>query len=198
LQSGSRNEPLRATSEVYPQEIRAAMFGCAFSRSRSFVVWCAIITKHSTQVDARTTICDARPPRDDALHSPRLGAPIGRQGARLVPLVARVGDHGRSRRRKRSAAAQKSDMDSFELRRRLVCPPSSPACSPPSCVTLPPPSCPQRYIRDILRVRQQLWLRWILRLEKLRLERLRLVQLRRLWLRWFLRLRSHCIPRSRA
>ena len=65
------------------------------------------ITKHST---------DARPPRDNALRSQRLGAPIGRQGARLAPLVARIGDHGRSRRLTRSAAAH-----SFELRSRLVC-----------------------------------------------------------------------------
>ena len=75
----------------------------------------SFISKHSTQVDARTTICDARPPRDDALHSPRLGAPIGRQGARRVPLVAQVRDHGRSRRRTRSAAA------GYELQWRLVC-----------------------------------------------------------------------------
>ena len=48
----------------------------------------------SMQVDARTPICDARPPRDDALQSQRLGVPIGRHGARLAPLVARIGDHG--------------------------------------------------------------------------------------------------------
>ena len=45
-------------------------------------------TTHHTS-DARTTVCDARPPRDDALHIQRLGAPTGRQGA----LGARLGDH---------------------------------------------------------------------------------------------------------
>ena len=74
----------------------------------------------SQQVDARTTICDALPPRDYALNSPWLGDPIGRQG--LVPLVARIGNHGRSRRR--SAAAE-----SFGLLRQLVCLPASPASS---------------------------------------------------------------------
>ena len=75
------------------------------------------------QVDARTPICDARPPRDDTLHSQRLGAPIGpRHGVRLAPLAARIGDHGRSRQRARSAAA------GFELRPQLVCvcPPHAP------------------------------------------------------------------------
>jgi hypothetical protein len=56
------------------------------------------------QVDERTTSCDACPPRDDALRSRLLGAPLGQQD--LVPLVERVGDHGRSRRRTRSAAAE--------------------------------------------------------------------------------------------
>ena len=69
----------------------------------------------------RTTTFDDRPPRDDALRSPRLGALTRRQGARLVPLGARIGDHGRSRRRTRSAAAR-----SFELRWQLVCPPAPP------------------------------------------------------------------------
>ena len=61
---------------------------------------------YTIQTDARTTVCDARPPRDDALHIQRLGARTGRQGARLVAaLGARLGDHERSRRRTRSAAA---------------------------------------------------------------------------------------------
>ena len=75
----------------------------------------------SMQVDARTPIRDAPPPRDDALQSQRLGAPIGWRGTQLAPLVARIGDHDRSRRRSRSAAA------GFELQRRLVCLPAPPA-----------------------------------------------------------------------
>ena len=78
------------------------------------------------QVDARTPICDARPPRDDTLHSQRLGAPIGpRHGVpvRLAPLAARIGDHGRSRQRARSAAA------GFGLQRGLVCQATPPAFS---------------------------------------------------------------------
>ena len=76
------------------------------------------------QTDARTTICDARPPRDDALHVQRLGARTGRQGARLV--AARGARHGRSRRRARSAAA------GFGLLRQLVCLPPHRALSCPS------------------------------------------------------------------
>ena len=81
-------------------------------------------THHST--DARTTIRDAHPPRDDALHIQRLGPRTGRQGARLVAARgARLGDHGRSRRRARSAAA------GFGLLRQLVClPPRSPLSCP--------------------------------------------------------------------
>ena len=65
------------------------------------------------QVDARTTICDACPPRDGALRSRWLGAALGQED--LVPLVERVGDHGRSRRRTRSAAA---GLESLELVQR--------------------------------------------------------------------------------
>ena len=43
-----------------------------------------LCTTHHSNRYARTTICDARPPRDDALHVQRLGARTGRQGARLV------------------------------------------------------------------------------------------------------------------
>ena len=78
-------------------------------------------TSSQTPLQPRTTTFDDRPPRDDALRSPRLGALTRRQGARLVPLGARIGDHGRSRRRTRSAAAR-----SFELRWQLVCPPAPP------------------------------------------------------------------------
>ena len=76
---------------------------------------CAIASSSSVrQVDhARTTVCDACPPRDDALRSRWLGAALGQQD--LVPLVERVGDHGRSRRRTRSAAA---GLESLELVQR--------------------------------------------------------------------------------
>ena len=94
-------------------------------------------SRRSQQVDARTTICNARPPRDYALNSPWLGDPIGRQG--LVLLVARIGDHGRNRRR--SAAAE-----SFGLLRQLVCLPASPAFCSLACylVTRSLP-CSQRF-----------------------------------------------------
>ena len=48
---------------------------------------------------ARFAISDACPPRDDALRSRWLGAAFGQPD--LVPLVERVGDHGRSQRRTR-------------------------------------------------------------------------------------------------
>ena len=79
-------------------------------------------------------MCDARPPRDDALQGQRLGAPIGWQDARLAPLVARIGYHWRSRRRSRSAAA------GFGLQPRLVCvcPPHAPVLpSLPNLATPP-------------------------------------------------------------
>ena len=47
---------------------------------------------HFKLYDARTTTCDARPPRDHALHSPWLDGPIGRQ----VVTLAQVGDHGQN------------------------------------------------------------------------------------------------------
>ena len=90
------------------------------------------------QVDARTAICHARPPCDYALHSPWLGDPIGRQD--LVLLVARIGDHGRNRRRARSAAA-----DSFGLLRQLVCLPASPASSLACYLVTRSLPCSQRF-----------------------------------------------------
>ena len=79
---------------------------------------------HQGQAKEREQECDVLPPRDvDALHSQRLGAPTGRQSARLV--LARVGDHWRSQWRTRWAAASRCGT-CFELRRQLVCQTSCP------------------------------------------------------------------------
>ena len=76
------------------------------------------------------------PTRDNALHDQRLGATIGGQGVRPAALAARLGDHGRSRRRARSAAA------GFGLFWQLVCLPRPLLPSPllPSYVSLAAPS----------------------------------------------------------
>ena len=106
-----------------PQAVPCVALAC-WRRTASYVSTCPLnsisSSRSSQQVDARTTICDARPPRDYGLNGSWLGDPIGRQG--LVLLVARIGDHGRNRRR--SAAAE-----SFGLLRQLVCLPASPASS---------------------------------------------------------------------
>ena len=116
---------LRAQNSNFPKakliKVRTAPAALCHKAPTSYPS-CTTHISITFQTDARTTICDTRPPRDYALHIQRLGPRSGRQGARLVAARgARLGDHGRSRRRARSAAA------GVGLLRQLVClPPRSP------------------------------------------------------------------------